>query len=255
MPEWNEEYSRGMVVTAHPDDAEFGCSGTVAKWTAAGWDVVYVLCTDGSKGASDRTVTAEDTAKVRRREQMAAAKVLGLADVVFLDHPDAYLEPTLELRKEIAREIRRYKPDVLITMYPARALDGGFGFGHPDHMAAGEAAMAAVFPTARDHLTFPDLLEQGLEPHNVSEVWVMGHPEPDTWIDVTESIDVSIDALLQHTSQLSGSPEEIERFMKVGRRKRARGKGMRYAETFKRIVFDRRGAGRRTIDEDDEDDL
>ena len=162
MPEWNEEFSRGMVVVAHPDDAEFSSSGTAAKWCAAGWEVVYVLCTDGSKGTSDRSLTSEDLARIRREEQIEAGKVLGLKDVVFLDHPDAYLQPTLEVRKQITAEIRRHKPDVLITMYPMRNLDGGYGFGHPDHMAAGEAAMAAVFPTARDHLTFPELLEEGL---------------------------------------------------------------------------------------------
>lgn len=254
MTEWNEEFSRGMVVTAHPDDAEFGCSGTVAKWCTAGWEVVYVLCTDGSKGTSDRSLTSEDLARIRRQEQIDAGKVLGLKDVVFLDHPDAYLQPTLEVRKQIAAEIRRHKPDVLITMYPMRNLDGGYGFGHPDHMAAGEAAMAAVFPTARDHLTFPELLEEGLEPHKVREVWIMGHPSPDIWIDVTDSIDTSIEALLAHTSQLSSTDEEITASMKRGRRERAKGKGMKYAESFKRISFDGRGPGRRASDEEEEED-
>ena len=255
MPEWNEEYKRGMVVTAHPDDAEFSSSGTVAKWCAAGWEVVYVLCTDGSKGTQDHSLTSEDLARIRREEQMEAAKVLGLKDVVFLDHPDAYLQPTLQLRKEIAREIRRHKPDVLITMYPMRNLDGSYGFGHPDHMAAGEAAMAAVFPTARDHLTFPELLDEGLKSHKVREVWVIGHPEPDICIDVTENLHTSIQALLKHSSQLSSSDEEIEKFMKMGRRDRARGKGIQYAESFKRIVFDQRSPGRRVFDEDDEDEV
>ena len=255
MAEWSEEYRRGMVVVAHPDDAEFSSSGTVAKWCAAGWDVVYVLCTDGSKGTGDLSISSEELARIRRREQVEAGKVLGLKDVVFLDHPDAYLEPTLQLRKEIAREIRRYKPDVVITMYPMRNLDGGFGFGHPDHIAAGEAAMAAVFPTARDHLTFPELLEEGLEPHKVKEVWIIGHPEPDIWIDVGETIETSIRALLRHESQVSGDAETVGRFMKAGRRQRAEGRGMRYAEAFKRIVFERRGAGRRPPGERDDDEL
>lgn len=255
MPEWDEEYRRGMVVMAHPDDAEYSSSGTVAKWCAAGWEVVYVLCTDGSKGTDDRSVTPEELARIRRREQIEAGKVLGLKDVVFLDHPDSYLQPTLELRKQIAGEIRRHKPDVLITMYPMRNLDGGYGFGHPDHMAAGEAAMSAVFPTARDHLTFPELLDEGLEPHKVSEVWIAGHPSPDIWIDVTETIDTSIRALLRHTSQLSGSDREVAGFMKRGRRERARGKGMQYAEAFKRIAFNRWGPGRAVSDEGEEDEL
>ena len=114
----DEEFCRGMVVVAHADDAEFGCSGTVAKLCAEGWDMVYVMCTDGSKGSSDREITQAELAAIRREEQINAGRALGLKDVVFLDYEDSMLQPTLELRKDIAREIRRYKPDVLITMYP-----------------------------------------------------------------------------------------------------------------------------------------
>lgn len=113
-------FSRGMVVVAHADDAEFGCSGTVAKLCAEGWEMVYVMCTDGSKGSSDREITGEELAGMRRQEQIDAGDVLGLKDVVFLDYPDSYLQPTLELRRDIAREIRRYQPDVVICQYPLR---------------------------------------------------------------------------------------------------------------------------------------
>jgi LmbE family N-acetylglucosaminyl deacetylase len=202
--------------------------------------MVYVLCTDGSKGSSDREITQEELVRIREGEQIEAGKVLGLKDVVFLRNEDSMLQPTLELRKDIAREIRRYRPDVVITTHPVRSLDGGWGIGHPDHMAAGEAALAAVFPTARDHMTYPDLLEDGLEPHKVAEVWIMGHPEPDTWVDVTEHIDTSIKALLSHDSQVNGhSPEETANMMREWRRKRAEGKGMQYAEAFKRIPMRR----------------
>ncbi len=234
------EYSRAMVVVAHPDDAEFGCSGTVAKWCGEGWEVVYVLCTDGSKGTGDRQLTARDLARIRRQEQLAAAEVLGLKEVVFLGHEDAMLEPTLELRKEITREIRRYRPDILVCTTPQRNLDGGWGVGHPDHLAAGEAALSAVFPTARDHLTFPELLGEGLEPHKVSEVWVMMHPEPDQFVDVTDYICTSAKALAQHTSQIGGKGEkEVGEMMREWRRRRAEGKPMEYAEAFKRIILDR----------------
>ena len=199
-----EQFSRGMVVIAHADDAEFGCSGTVAKLCADGWEMVYVMCTDGSKGSSDREITQAELAAIRRQEQINAGKVLGLKDVVFLDYEDSLLQPTLELRKDITREIRRHKPDVVITMYPMRNLDGGFGVGHPDHIAAGEAALQAVFPTARDHMTFPDLLDAGFEPHKVAEVWIMGHPEPDLYVDVTQHMDTSINALMEHVSQMDG---------------------------------------------------
>jgi LmbE family N-acetylglucosaminyl deacetylase len=237
-----EEFSRGMVVVAHADDAEFGCSGTVAKWCREGWDVVYVLCTDGSKGSGDREITGQELAAIRREEQSNAGKVLGLKAVVFLDNEDSVLRPTLELRKDITREIRRHKPDILVTTYPIRSLDGrGWGIGHPDHMAAGEAAMSAVFPTARDHLSFPELLEEGLEPHKVAEVWVMGHPEPDHWVDVSEDVETSIRALFEHTSQLGDdrSHEEIDEMMRKGRNNRAIGHGMDYAEAFRRIVIER----------------
>ena len=237
---YDKTFSRGMVVIAHADDAEFGCSGTVAKLCAEGWEMVYVMCTDGSKGSADREITQRELAAIRRKEQQDAGKVLGLKDVVFLDYEDSMLQPTLELRKDIAREIRRYKPDVLITMYPMRNLDGGWGVGHPDHMAAGEAALQAVFPTARDHMTFPDLLADGFEPHKVAEVWIMGHPAPDLYIDVTAHMDTSVAALLRHESQMDGRDEEwANQVMRQWRRQRAVGRGIQYAEAFKRIPFRR----------------
>ena len=233
-------FSRAMVVVAHADDAEYGCSGTVARWCSEGWDVVYVLCTDGSKGSSDREITQQELSRIRREEQENAGRVLGLKDVVFLDHEDSMLQPTLELRRDIAREIRRYTPDVVVANYPMRNLDGGWGVGHPDHLAAGEAALSAVFPAARDHMTFPELLEEGLEPHKVAEVWIMGHPEPDVWVDVTEHIDTSVKSLLEHKSQVNDwTEEEAHKHMREWRRQRAEGKGMQYAESFKRITFRR----------------
>ena len=234
-------FSRGMVVVAHADDAEFGCSGTVAKLCAEGWEMVYVMCTDGSKGSSDREMTGEELSRIRREEQINAGKVLGLKDVVFLDYEDSLLQPTLEMRRDIAREIRRYQPDVVICQYPMRTLDGGWGVGHPDHFAAGEAALAAVFPTARDHMTFrEELLDQGFEPHKVAEVWIMGHPEPDLWMDVTEHMDTSVKAMMEHVSQVGERDEQVmgDR-TREWRRRRAEGKGMQYAEAFKRITFRR----------------
>ena len=233
-----QEFKRGMVVVAHADDAEYGCSGTVAKLCSEGWEMVYVLCTDGSKGSSDREMTQEELVRIRRQEQLDAGKALGLKDVVFLDYEDSMLEPTLDLRRDIAREIRRHRPDVLLCNHPLRILDGGWGVGHPDHLAAGEAALAAVFPTARDHMTFPKLLEAGFEPHKVAEVWVMGHPEPDLWIDVTDHIDTAVKAIMQHVTQVDGTSEEsVGQMMREWRRRPAVGKGMQYAETYKRINF------------------
>ncbi|MCH8102049.1 MAG: PIG-L family deacetylase, partial [Chloroflexi bacterium] len=165
--------SSAMIVVAHADDAEYGCSGTVAQLTRRGWDVVYVLCTDGSRGSEDRDLSGEDLSAIRRREQIAAGKILGLKAVEFLGYPDSFLTPSLELRKDIARMIRKHRPDVLITNNPTRELSNNSYIGHPDHQAAGEAALSAVYPTSRDHLAYPDMLEEGLEPHRVQEVWVM----------------------------------------------------------------------------------
>ena len=230
-----EPFRRGMVIMAHPDDAEWTCSGTVAKWCAEGWEVVYVLCTDGSKGSSDPEMTSEQLVKIREKEQRDAGEVLGLRDVVFLGYPDAYLEPTLELRKDIAREIRRYKPDVVITGSPARDVERGYYVSHPDHLAAGEAALAAIFPTARDRLTFPDLLEEGLEPHEVREVWIAVGDNADNYVDVEAYMEIAIKALKAHVSQVD--PENAGEWFQQGRIRTGAKIGMAYAEGFKRIPF------------------
>ena len=236
MAEIEEPFRRGMVIMAHPDDAEWTCSGTVAKWCAVGWDVVYVLCTDGSKGSSDPEMTCEQLIKIREKEQRDAGKVLGLQDVVFLGYPDAYLEPTLELRKDIAREIRRYKPDVVITGSPARDVERGYYVSHPDHLAAGEAALSAIFPTARDRLTFPELLEEGLEPHKVREVWIAGGGDnADNYVDVEAYMDTAIKALKAHVSQVD--QENADEWFQQGRIRTGAKIGMAYAEGFKRIPF------------------
>ena len=216
--DWPEHYKRGLVVTAHADDAEYGCSGTVARLISEGWDFAYVLCTDGSKGSSDRNITEKELSS--------------------LDHPDSYLQPTLELRKDISREIRRHKPDVVICQYPMRVLDGGYGSGHPDHITAGDTTMSAIFPAARDHMTFPELIDEGFEPHKVSEAWIMGHPQPDLWVDISEHIETSVKALSAHESQMDGrSFDEIMERVKVMKGERGKGKGMPLAETFRRIYY------------------
>ena len=230
------EFNRGMVVVAHADDAEYGCSGTVAKLCNLGTEMVYVMCTNGSKGTSNRNISQKELSAIRHDEQVRAGKVLGLKEVVFLDYEDSMLEPSIALRRDITQEIRRHKPDILICQYPLRTLDGKWGIGHPDHIAAGEAALSATFPSARDHLTFPELLESGLEPHKVSEVWIMGHPVPNHWVDVTNHMETSVSAILQHHSQIEGSStEEMDRRMREGRREKGVGKGMQYAEEFRLI--------------------
>ncbi len=234
-----DDLKRAMVVTAHPDDAEYGCSGSVAKWCRLGWDVVYVLCTDGSKGSEDREISAERLIELRAGEQREAGETLGLKDVVFLGHPDGYLEPTLDLRKDITREIRRWKPDILITVNPTRDLTSSSYIGHPDHFAAGEAALSAVFPSARDHLTFPELLDdEGLETHKVSEVWVMSFGmDANFWNPLEEQdVDTSIAALQKHASQVS-DPEESAKWMKQRRADLGKQISADYAESFRRFTL------------------
>lgn len=230
-----EPYRRTMVVVAHADDAEFGCSGTVAKWCREGMEVVYVIVTDGSKGAADREIKPEQLVEIRRQEQIAAGKILGLKEVVFLGHPDGYLQPTLDLRRDITREVRRHQPDILITTNPTRTLTRTNYIGHPDHFAAGEAALSAVFPSARDHLTFPELLEEGLEPHKVREVLIMGHDQPDKWIDVTDTIEIAIQALKAHVTQVGD--REVEERMREWRKQTGKDHGMEYAEAFKHFIL------------------
>ena len=225
-------YRHGMVVVAHADDAEYGCSGTVAKWCSEGMEVVYVICTDGSKGSSDPDLTPEALIKLRQEEQEAAGRVLGLKDVVFLGYEDSMLEPTLGLRKDITREIRRYKPDVLISANPVRSFHGTGYMGHPDHLAAGEATLAAVFPAARDHMTFPELLKEGFEPHKVREILIMARRDADKWIDVTDSMETAFEALRQHVSQI-GDVDDDFTWMREWRARDGQHRGMKYAEGFK----------------------
>lgn len=223
-----------MVVFAHPDDAEYGCSGTAAQWCRLGWEVVYVVCTDGSKGSDDPEMTQEQLVALRKQEQRDAAKILGLKTVEFLDYPDSYLTPSLELRRDIAKMIRKHKPDVLICPNPNRDLQGNGYVGHPDHMAAGEAALSAVFPTARDRLTYPDLLADGYEPHKVREVWVMaGRDRADQFVDLTEEdLDKSVRALQAHASQVSPDAGEHVREWKA---RNGEPQGIKYAEVYKRF--------------------
>ena len=229
-------YSRAMVVVAHADDAEWGCAGTVAQWCNNGWEVVYVLCTDGSKGTDDAKLTSEELVSIRKKEQLAAGQVLGLHKVVFLDYEDSMLEPTLDLRRDIVRQIRFYKPDILICLSPLRRLDGSSYFGHPDHLASGEAALSAVFPSSRDRLTYPELLEEGLEPHKVSEVWIMGHDDDDKFVDVTDYINVAVSALKSHSSQTTG--DDVGQQLIDWRSRTGEKVGFTYAESFKRFLMD-----------------
>ena len=194
---------RILVITAHPDDVDFGVAGSVATWTDAGIEVTYCLATSGEAGGSDRSISRAEMAELRRAEQTAAAKVVGVEDLVFLGHPDGRLEPTLDLRRDLSRVIRQVRPQRVVTQSPDRNYERIYA-SHPDHLAAGEAALCAVYPDARNPFAHPELLEdEGLEPWSVGETWLMAAGTPNRFVDVTDTFDRKIDALRSHASQHS----------------------------------------------------
>jgi LmbE family N-acetylglucosaminyl deacetylase len=234
LPE--KESPRVLVVHAHPDDPEFSCGGTIAKWTSTGSVVTYCLLTRGERGNDQQDTDLEELGRCRVAEQRAAAKVLGVEDVRFLDYPDGYLVPDLTLRKDIVRVIRQVQPQVVVTSDPTNYFPTETYINHADHRAAGEATLAAVFPAAGSALFFPELLEEeGLQPHKVEQVYITNATVADTCIDVTAYFERKVQALKEHTSQIR-SPERL--------RKRLQERMMdpessidapRYIEQFRRI--------------------
>lgn len=197
-----EEVQRILVVAAHPDDVDFGAAGTVATWTDSGVEVSYCIVTNGDAGGADPTVPRTEIPSIRRAEQTAAAKVVGVTEIAFLGHPDGQVEPSLALRRDISRVIRAMRPHRLLCPSPERNYQRMFA-SHPDHLATGVAALAAVYPDARNPFAHPELLDEGLEPWAVPAVWLLGHPGPDTFVDVTETIERKLDALRCHVSQVA----------------------------------------------------
>lgn len=228
---------RILAIAAHPDDLDFGCAGSVGRWTAEGHEVVYCLVTSGEAGGEDATMSREDMARLRQQEQTAAAKVVGVTELHFLGFPDGSVEANLALRKAIARVIRIVRPDRVVTQSPERNYDRVYG-SHPDHLATGEATFNAVYPDSRNRFAFPDLLEdEGLEPHTVEELWLMGGPEPNRFVDITDTLDAKIEALLCHESQIP-DPARITELLGQWGRDQAMQAGMdtdRRAEQFRVI--------------------
>lgn len=235
-PPTEPEGDRVLVVMAHPDDAEFGCGGTIAKWAAAGKEINYVLCTSGDKGSSDENINPVNLARTRRAEQVNAAHALGARDVVFLGYEDGTLQNTLALRRDIAREIRRFKPDAVICQDPTMRFGGNRYLNHPDHRAAGDACLDAVYPSARDVHVFPELMVEGLGPHKVREVFMSTMQNPDVWVDVSECFERKMDGLRQHESQVGSRFEQVIERIRERSRQTARmfelpfdmGEGFRY---------------------------
>jgi LmbE family N-acetylglucosaminyl deacetylase len=190
------------MVTAHPDDVDFGSAGTVAAFTSAGVEVTYCIVTNGDAGGSDREMSRADMAVLRQKEQRAAAAEVGVSDVRFLGHPDGRVQATMELRRDISRVIRQVKPERVVAQSPDRRWDFIFA-SHPDHLAAGEAAVCAVYPDARNPFAHPELLDkEGLEPWTVNELWIMAAEDPNIVVETTNTIDRKVAALMCHESQL-----------------------------------------------------
>lgn len=202
----DSEISKVLVVTAHPDDVDFGAGGTIAQWTAKGIEVAYCIATNGDQGGEDPDLPRDQMPVIRQREQRDAGAILGVSDIEFLNYRDGWLEPTIELRKKIVRAIRRVQPDRMVIQSPERNWDR-LGASHPDHMAAGEAAIQAVYPDARNRFAFMDLLEEGLEPWRVKEVWVMSMITPNHYIDITDTFPKKMAALHAHVSQTAHHSE------------------------------------------------
>jgi LmbE family N-acetylglucosaminyl deacetylase len=199
------EIARILVITAHPDDVDFGAAGTVARWTDAGIDVSYCVVTNGDAGGSDRSVPRDEMARLRQAEQTAAAKQVGVYDLHFLGYPDGRVEPTLGLRKDLARVIRLLRPDRVLCQSPERNY-ARLGVGHPDHRAVGSASLDAIYPDSRNPFAFPELLaEEKLEPWTVREVWIAGGPAPTHYVDVTDTFGRKLAALRSHVSQVKDS--------------------------------------------------
>lgn len=199
------EPERVLVIMAHPDDIEYFVGGTIAHWTAAGVMVTALLATSGQHGTQDEVSTPPEMAAQREREQRAASAVLGVRDVIFLGEADGELEPTLELRLRLVRVIRRVRPDIVVLPDPLRYYFDGY-VNHPDHRAAGEAALAAVSPASANRLYHPELIAEGLMPHRASEVWVALAVEPDFWVDITSVIEQKAAAFRCHASQITDWP-------------------------------------------------
>jgi len=227
-----------MVITPHPDDAEFGVSGTVARWVSEGKDVIYVVCTNGDKGTSDPNIKPNELARIREQEQRAAAKLLGVRDVIFLGYPDQTLEDTPEFRKEIVRLIRIYRPEIVVTADPYRRY-----IWHRDHRITGQVVLDAVFPYSRDFLAYPDLLEEDLQPHKVSEVLLWASEDPNYRSDITDTFDIKIAALRCHKSQIEDNlPPDWEDRLRQWFRSLAEGEDFELAEAFHRAEVQWRSA-------------
>lgn len=228
-----------MSVHAHPDDQDFTVAGTLAKWARAGCEIVSVILTSGDSGSNDPSKGADykpKLARLREDEQRAANKVLGIKETVFLHYPDGELVASVQLRKDITRQIRKYKPEVVVTGDPSSWFYGNEYINHPDHRAAAEAATYAVFPSAGTRMIFTELLDEGLPPHNVKRLYIHGNEKADTWIDIGETLDIKIEALKKHVSQ--GDTHDVDKWMHEWAEQDGKEKGIKYSESYRVMILE-----------------
>jgi LmbE family N-acetylglucosaminyl deacetylase len=227
---------RAMVIAAHPDDTEYTTGALVSTWKREGVEVAYVIVTNGNKGTEDPDLTSDELARIRACEQRRAATRLGVDQVRFLGYEDGMLEPSVGLRRDLTREIRAWRPNIVVTFDPETRFMTETYPNHPDHRATGDATVDAVFPSARDRLSFPELLEEGLEPHKVSEIWLFATHKADHWVDVEPFWEQKLAALKDHASQID--PANAEDDLREWSARWAEGGPYQLAEAFRRIKLD-----------------
>ncbi len=235
----DDEIKRVLVVMAHPDDCDFGAGGTIAQWSAKGIQVSYCIITNGDQGGEESGIPLEQMAQVRQKEQRDAGAALGVSDITYLNYRDGWLMPSIELRKEIVKAIRIAKPDRMLVQSPERNWERIFA-SHPDHLAAGETAIQAVYPDARNPYAFTDLKEAGFEPWRVREIWMTGSPTPNHFVDITDTFSKKMAALHAHVSQTAHN-KELEKMVREWGERNAQAQGLaagRVAEVFKVISTD-----------------
>ena len=232
------EFTRILCISAHPDDNEFTIAGSVGHWAREGRDVVFCLVTTGGAGTNEHTPDNTGLLPIRERESWDAAKILGVKDLVFLGYEDGALEPTLAMRRDLTRVIRRCRPDVVVSGDPTVRWYGSEYLNHPDHRAVASAALDAVFPSAETRAIFRELLDEGLEPHKVKQVLMTGSLQPDTWFDIGDTLALKCAALHAHVSQV-GPGKRIDGMLRAWARRDGKRAGVKYAEAFRRFVLDR----------------
>jgi LmbE family N-acetylglucosaminyl deacetylase len=236
-PDTWEKPQKILVILAHPDDPEFFCGATLARWARAGHEIHYLLLTSGDKGFDDPTATSDHICAVRQAEQNAAAAIIGVKSVRFLSQEDGYLVPSIELRREVVRAIRQIKPDILVTCDPTHLFAGDYYINHPDHRYAGQVVLDAVFPAVNNPFFFPELIKnEGLQPHKVREVWISLTGNPTVTLDVTDTWSIKVRALKEHKSQI-GDPVEFEQRMRARKSEKSTEENEYYEENFRVIKF------------------